>query len=119
MNGLVYRINDRVYLSLYDTEGQITDGIMIEEGMYKNLNKDEISFIDVVAKDGTLELEVNNVHDFIRKAAETQSHDIFYSIKNVMVYEYKQMNDAIKKGNFPYIAKYIYNAEKYKRTTQN
>ncbi len=95
MNGLVYRINEGIYLSLVIKVETISDGIPISEGVYSTLKDNEISYIDVNITDGTKPLKIDDINDFIYNQATRNSGDIFYSITDIAKYSYKASIEEI------------------------
>jgi len=113
MNGLVYRIKDKVYLSLVNPKtDEITDGVPINEGVYKDTLKDnEISFCVVNVKDGTKDLKIDDVEHFINEMASENSENYFYQIKDILVYsmDFFTVEEICKKGDFISVTKDIIN----------
>lgn len=88
MNGLVYRIDEDVYMSLFSNDDTISDGIPISEGVYLTLKDNEISYVDVSITDGTKPVEIDDVDDFVYNRATQSSGDIFYGIKDISKYSF-------------------------------
>ena len=83
MNGIVYRVKNAIYLSLFDKNNNISDGIPISEHPYETLKKDQLCFVDVVITDGTKEVQIADVNTFIYETRIGHDTDIFYKIKDI------------------------------------
>lgn len=89
-HGLIYKINDVVYLSLIDPKiNKCTDGIPINERPYENLTPNEIMFSEIIITDGTEEIDME-VSEFLEVCMDFDDGVIFYNIKDLMSYEYKK-----------------------------
>jgi len=110
MKGLVYRIDDGVYLSLID-DGVAYDGIPISEGVYTSLQDNHISIVDVNVKDGTMILDID-VKSLIEKASE-KSGDLFYEIKDLSLFSFNaSIKQIVEQGEFQTIVKELLENEK-------
>jgi hypothetical protein len=113
MNGLVYKIKDTTYLSLINIEtDNVTDGIPISEGVYKDsLKKNEISFCVVSVFDGTEEIKIENVDYFVNEVASENSENLFYKIKDILVFsmDFFTIEEICEKGDFIEVTKDIIN----------
>ena len=95
MNGIIYKIivdeenYELTFLSFYDEIGEITDGVCINDEMYNSLKSNQICYCAVNIKDGTSELKIDDIHYFVENIKDYQ-FDIFYTINNIMVYEYNE-----------------------------
>lgn len=94
MKGLIYKINlddeigELTYLSFYDELGELTDGICIADEKYKILKTNEIVFCKVLIMDGTEEIKIDDIHEFVDD--NENNMNIFYKIDNIKVYSYKK-----------------------------
>jgi len=87
MNGLAYRINDDIFISLIDFKnGIISDGIPISEGVYATLQDNEVSYIEVEIADGSKPIEIEDVVEFVQN--EYGSENIFYKIRDITTYSF-------------------------------
>lgn len=107
VNGLVYRIQDVIYVSLIDSMiNKPTDGLPISEGVYETLGDDQILFVDVEINDGTLDLDVN-VNDFVDGYFDNYEHgDIFLKITDIMTFSFKDftVEEICNNGDFETIS---------------
>lgn len=93
-DGVVIKL-DKLYLFLLNPEtGMIMDGVNISEHeCYKNLKDDQLMVVDVIFKDGTLELENFDLEEFVY-GEEYGSHDTFLYIHDKMLFT---ISDETKK----------------------
>lgn len=107
VNGLVYRIQDVVYVSLIDPKlNKTTDGLPISEGVYEKLENDQVSYVDVEILDGTLDLEVD-IYEFVDDYfSKYEPGDIFLKITDVMTFTFKDatIEEICDNGDFEMIA---------------
>lgn len=85
MIGIIYRIKDNIFLSLFDSiNNNITNGIPISENSYETLQNNQVSVVDVILSIGLdkLDFDINNFVDLANK----EKDNISYNIKDIMVY---------------------------------
>jgi len=103
LDGVVFRIDDSVYLSFLDpVTGGITDGIPITQGdAYLNLKDNQVSVAEIIIKDGNLELDNFDVTNFVKEST-FQADNIFYNIKDLMMYTINgfTIKEISEKGDF-------------------
>ena len=89
VEGLVYRIQDVIYLSLIcPIKLKTTDGISINEGSYKTLKDNEISYVEVEVTDGTMDLDMD-VFDFIDNYFINHRYgEIFLRISDILTFAF-------------------------------
>lgn len=91
INGVVYKIKDGYYLSLFNPiNNGISDGIPITKGPYETLQENQISVVEVILKDGNEELNNIDIDDFVENRASLEQGNIFYNIKDLLLYTIKQ-----------------------------
>ena len=92
VNGLVYRIQDLVYVSLIcPTKLKTTDGLSINEGSYKTLKNNQFSYVNVEVTDGTLDLEMD-VYEFVNGYfTNFKQGDIFFNIEDLMTFTFENV----------------------------
>jgi hypothetical protein len=110
VKGLVYRIEDGVYLSLIGSDDVCTDGIPISEGVYETLENNQISYVDVKIRDGTIDIEDMDVFYFIYEFQPNYNPgDLFYFIKDSLVFTFDgfTIKEICDNGDFQKVAKDI------------
>lgn len=103
LDGVVFRIQDGVYLCLLDPViGKFTDGIPISSNEYDTLKNNQVSVVDVILKDGNLELNDLDVTKFVNDKALFEQTNIFYNIKDLMIYTIDDhtIEEVVKMGDF-------------------
>ena len=109
--GLVSRIDNDLFLFIHDPEKNIMkDGFIISDHVcYKELKKDQIMTVEVLFKDGTLELDDIDLDEFIH-GTNYGRNDIFINIKDILLFTLNvDLKKEIKKGNFNDIAHDLFN----------
>lgn len=93
--GLVFKINDIIFLAEYDEDGNIGEGCDIsdEEGVYKNFTGNDVAFVEVYS----YQQDVMKIRDLK-----------FISIRNDDDYSLT-FADFLKEGGGPEFARSIYN----------
>lgn len=128
VEGLVYRIDDNIYLSLVEPDGEgCTDGVAISEGVYETLLNNQISFVDVKITDGTMDIEMD-IYDFVGENQKHEPGDIFYNIKDLQVFSFFEndnedepavIKDICESGDFLKIVENIIREMRYKKINEN
>jgi len=109
MKGLVYRIDDEVYLSLIDNE-KPSDGIPISEGTYTTLQDNQISLVDVNIKDGTKIVEDIDINYFVYNEAQQNRENLFYEILDISLFTFKvPIKEIVEFDGFNGVTKDILN----------
>lgn len=109
MKGLVYRINDEIYLSLIDND-KPSDGIPISEGVYKSLQDNQISLVDVKIKDGSKLLEDIDINYFVYNEARQNKENLFYEIVDISLFTFKvTIKEIVESDGFNGVTKDIIN----------
>lgn len=91
MTGVVFRINDGVYLSLYNPiNDSISDGIPITSNPYESLQDNQVSIVNVIIQDGTKDLLDINIDDFVYNDAIENNSNYFYKIKDLLLFTVEQ-----------------------------
>lgn len=107
VNGLVYRIQDVVCVSLIDPKlKKPTDGLPISEGVYETLKNDQISYVNVEVTDGTLDLDVD-VYEFVNNYFDNYKEgDIFLKITDIMTFTFNEytIEEICDNGDFEMIS---------------
>lgn len=101
-----------LYLFILDHENdEILDGINISEHKcYDELKENQLMVVDLLFKDGTLDLDNVDLREFIY-GDKYGENNIFLSIKDVVIYSVHDnktntsLIDLIKNGSLPEIAK--------------
>jgi len=104
--GVVGRLDKELYLFMLDPESDnIMDGFVISEHVcYKDLKENQLMSVNVIFKDGTMELDDVDLYEFVHGDSYGR-HDIFLNIKDILLFTFDiDLEDEIKKGNFNEIA---------------
>ena len=129
-DGIVIRMSslDKLYLFILDPDtNKIRDGINISEHKcYEDLKENQLMVVDVIFKDGTLELDKIDLDEFIYGDSYGE-HDTFLYIHDKMLYtisDNKKNKDAelaelIEKGQLNDVAiNCILNSKKQEITNE-
>lgn len=101
-NGLVYKIDGGVYLSLIDPDNNDapTDGIPITKNTYSELKDNEVYYVEVTITDETENIELS-IKEFMDNFSNYEVGDVYYKLIDIFLFSY---NDTIKNisidGNF-------------------
>lgn len=110
-DGAVIRLNSGLFLFILDPEtNELMDGLGISDHKcYKDLKDNKLMVVNVIFKDGTLELDKIDLDEFI----EENKFNIFIHIYDISLYsvdieKYNSLcntfEDIIKNGDFVEIA---------------
>jgi len=108
-------------MSLIDNNSyDVTDGIPINEGVHHSLEDNQISFANVIIKDGNLELDIPDIFEFVDNTNGTEEN-IFYSIKDLMVFSFDQVTieDICESGDFGLVCEDITKQMENKKIIDN
>lgn len=106
MNGLVFRINDDIFMSLIDFEKEtISDGIPISEGVYTTLQDNQISYIEIEISDGNKPIKIDDIDEFAQNFYDNEN--IFYKIKDIMIYGFDISIEELYNTDSKNFIKYI------------
>jgi hypothetical protein len=131
-DGVVTRIDKLLYLFLLDTDSmEIKDGINISEHeVYKNMTDEQLMVVDVIFKDGTMELDKIDLDEFIHGDSYGENN-IFIHIqdKKLISIGFKEndekvtLKDIIDKGELNNVAieciELIKNEQNTERDSEN
>lgn len=106
-DGVIIKL-DELFLFLFDPDEKvIKDGINISEHeCYKDLNDNQLMVVDVVFKDGTIDIEKIDLDEFIYGDTYGR-HDVFIYIKDKMLFymnDNKKLKDIIDDGGLNELA---------------
>lgn len=111
MKGLVYRIDNEVYLSLID-EDIPSDGIPISEGIYKSLQDNQISLVNVTIKDGTKIIDDIDINYFVYNESQQNRENLFYEIVDISLFTFEvTIKTIVEADGFNGVTKDILNHE--------
>jgi len=114
-DGVVARIKaveDKFFLFLVDPDGIMHDGINISDhrNIYEELTYDQLMVVNVILKDGTMEMETIDLDEFIH-GDKYPRENIYLYIQDILLYtigkdktKTTKIADILKRGEFSDVA---------------